>query len=142
MSNAYAATEAVPIISSLFDTEISDSMSVGLVVDGARIRICAPDNRRLYQRNLGLDITTKEILEDGTVKRQAQLLSSGSNTKSLPVGLDVKREGPPDTDDVAIILGEPEVMTQIKREEEDVEDILPSWDLGYEVFGNVDGTDG
>lgn len=108
--------------------------------------------RNMVKRNLGLDITVDEILEAGTIQNQADLLSSRSNSSRLPLGLDVKRDGPPTTDDVAITLGESGVMSQIKDQvseaiaplgftwDEDVEDILPSWDLGYEVFGNVAGT--
>ncbi|KAI5358317.1 Putative AMP-dependent synthetase/ligase, phosphopantetheine binding ACP domain, AMP-binding protein [Septoria linicola] len=108
--------------------------------------------RNMVKRNLGLDITTDEILEAGTVQKQAELLSSRGNSSALPAGLESTREGPPGIDDIAITLGEPEVMSQIKSQvtkaiaplgftwDEDVEDILPSWDLGYEVFGNVAGT--
>ncbi|PPJ51770.1 hypothetical protein CBER1_09680 [Cercospora berteroae] len=140
--------DLIKIWRKLLGVDVSPESSVGDFADS----ITSMRFRNMVKRNLGVDITIEEIIEAGTIQKQAELLSSRSNTKSLPPGLDVKREGPPDTDDVAITLGEPAVMAQIKQQvaeaisplgfswDEDVEDILPSWDLGYEVFGNVAGT--
>lgn len=107
--------------------------------------------RNRIKRELVLDITIEQLLEAGTIKAQATMLASMKNSPSPVLDLNVHRPGPPGTDDIAITVGNPSVTLDIQKQvseaiephgftwEEDVEDILPSWDLGYEVFGSVAG---
>lgn len=108
--------------------------------------------RNRIKRDLGLEITTEQLLGAGTIKKQAAILSSKSNSPTATWSLGIQREGPPGSDDVAIALGNPDIAAEIRKRvtetiasygftwEDDVEDVLPSWDLGYEVFGSIVGT--
>jgi hypothetical protein len=112
--------------------------------------------RNRIKQDLHLEVTTEDLLEAGTIAKQASLLSSRSASPSRSASLTpawpVGRQGPPTTEDVAMTLGDDEVMKQIQHQvseeieplgfnwEDDVEDVIPCWDLGYEVFGSVAGS--
>jgi hypothetical protein len=107
--------------------------------------------RNRIKRDLGLDISAEKLLSAGTIRGLAAYLSSQTSI-SIIADLNIRRDGPPQTEDMALTLGDPDVAVEIQKEvtrviepygftwEDDVEDVLPSWDLGYEVFGSVAGS--
>ncbi|SMQ52736.1 unnamed protein product [Zymoseptoria tritici ST99CH_3D7] len=109
--------------------------------------------RNRIKQDFGLDITSEALLSADTIASQAALLSSLSTSLSPPSPIwQPTRSGPPTVDDISLTLGSPSVYDQIRQSvstalsplgftwQDDVESILPSWDLGYEVFGSVAGT--
>ncbi|KJY02337.1 AMP-binding enzyme family protein [Zymoseptoria brevis] len=110
--------------------------------------------RHRIKQDFGLDMTSENLFSADTIAAQAALLSSLSTSPSSPspTWQQPTRSGPPTVDDISLTLGSPSVYDQIRQSvstalfplgftwQDDVESILPSWDLGYEVFGSVAGT--
>ena len=102
--------------------------------------------RKRMKRDLRLDISVEQLLEADTVKVLAARISSQTTTSTL-VNLNILV-----MDLLKRTHGELDVAAEIQQKvtkvmtpygfswEEDVGDVLSSWDLGYEVFGFVAGT--
>lgn len=110
--------------------------------------------RSAIQREMGVTLSVQDLTDAGTIQQQALLLLSKQDHSAAAasnVEYIASRSGPPDTDDITTTLGDDEITSQIRQKvnrlispfgfnwEDDVEDVLPSWDLGEQIFGSIQG---
>lgn len=69
--------------------------------------------RNRIKCELALDIVIEKLLDTGTLRAQATFLASSRPEISVTESLTMKRDGPPQTDDISITFGDPKIANDI-----------------------------
>jgi len=103
-------------------------------------------------RDTGVNVDITDLMNATTIAGQKMLLASKSVKSTSPAIATPARTSPPEMDDILPAMGDDEAFCRIKVQaskaieplgftwNDDVEDVLPSWDLGHVVFGSVSGS--
>jgi acyl carrier protein len=108
--------------------------------------------RNNIARETGVNVDATDLMNVTTIAGQRELLMSRSVKPMSPVIATPARSSPPEIDDILPAMGDYATFCCIKEQaskaieplgftwQDDVEDVLPSWDLGHVMFGSVSGS--